>query len=84
MRIVFMGTPDFAVEILKRDVYKRQVLEEIAQEEEGQEVWPVLQEAAELAVQQLQVMREREGAQIRQNLLEKADILEEILKGRCV
>lgn len=58
-----------------------EVLVEVAQEEESQEVWPVLQEAAELAVQQLQIMREREGAEIRQNLLEKADTLEEILKS---
>lgn len=56
------------------------VLEEIQPEEEGQEIWPALQEAAEQAVRQLQDMREREGAEIRQNLLQKAEILEETLE----
>ncbi len=58
-----------------------EVLEMQEAPEDTEAVWEVLKEAAERALDQLNAMRVREGARIRQDLLEKADLLESIVRG---
>ena len=58
-----------------------EVLEMQEAPEDTEAVWKVLKEATERALDQLNAMRVREGARIRQDLLEKADLLESIVRG---
>ena len=44
-------------------------------------IWPLLEEAARAALQQLNAMREAEGQRIQADLLAKADHMEEIVEG---
>lgn len=55
------------------------VLEVTQKQEDPLELWPVLKEAAQKAVDQLNEMRSREGARIAADLLEKADLMSEIV-----
>ncbi|MCX8131008.1 MAG: YicC family protein [Clostridia bacterium] len=49
-------------------------------EEDGEKIWLLLKKALEKAVESLLVMRQNEGKELKNNLLERANYIEEILK----
>lgn len=56
-----------------------EVLESVESPEDTEALWPLLEEAVLQAMEQLNGMRSREGERIQADLLEKADLLEEVV-----